>query len=446
MTLPTAFTLATDAQFRELSNFITPPRAGRVTALEGNGQVRVATDDPDGGDVLAWPLNGFAYAVDDVVYISFAVNNPESALVIGSKGATPTLDAYIRRSGDDELTGDWDIGEDRAIALETLQEALTSAGIVVQDDAGNVGLAVLDGGHYVVVGDDESAEGYSGFDAEGNVVLHLRYPTSHANAPIAGSEKRIGMVYVRNDGATNKGKMIYRVFDAGIARDVLTMYSSGYTELLSRLGIGTSPSAGLHLVTTDGGVAVIIDASGTAYNATSGLARFIDDTDREIVIGGLGMFRRDVDADNGDLRFNFLGYNGGATRYRDFKVYDGKGNLIFVVDGSEAAIGIGQSAPQGTIHADGFMYEKKTSIDGTKQVIIANGTGDVTQILTGFFTLSDGSSGVSNAISMTPAPSTFPIAVGGSTWTLTLATNGEFSVQRTSGSGTATMTFMLTWI
>ena len=82
MTLPTALTLATDAQFRELSNFITPPRAGRITALEGNGQVRVATDDPDGGDVLAWPLNGFAYAVDDVVYITFGVNNPESALVI----------------------------------------------------------------------------------------------------------------------------------------------------------------------------------------------------------------------------------------------------------------------------------------------------------------------------------------------------------------------------
>lgn len=154
MTISTAFALATDAQFRELSNFITPPRAGRVTALEGNGQVRVATDDPDGGDVLAWPLNGFAYAVDDVVYIAFAVNNPESALVIGSKGATPTLDAYVRRNGADVLTGDWDIGEDRRLLLEALQ-ARAGEGLVFATDEGTTRLQLRDDGSFVRQADSQ---------------------------------------------------------------------------------------------------------------------------------------------------------------------------------------------------------------------------------------------------------------------------------------------------
>lgn len=99
--------------------------------------------------------------------------------------------------------------------------------------------------------------------------------------------------------------------------------------------------AALYVQQDGSGVALLVDAVGTAYNATTGLARFVDDTDREVVIGGLGMFRRDFDNDTGDLRFNFLGYNGGVTRYRDFKVYDGKGNLLLLVDGSTGVISVG---------------------------------------------------------------------------------------------------------
>ena len=81
--------LATDGRFREAAGFPSPPRAGVVTAIEASGQVRVAMDDPDGGDVLAWPLNGFTYAVDDVVYVAFAANSPDGGVVIGSKAPSP---------------------------------------------------------------------------------------------------------------------------------------------------------------------------------------------------------------------------------------------------------------------------------------------------------------------------------------------------------------------
>lgn len=355
MTIPTAYTLATDAQFRELSNFITPPRAGRVTALEGSGQVRVATDDPDGGDVLAWPLNGFAYAVDDVVYITFAVNNPESALVIGSKGATPTLDAYLRRSGEDELTADWDIGEDRAIQAEKLA-ARDGEGLGLYDDGGNRGLHVADGGD-VTVDNDLTVEDRVTANGDGvNAHQFLNNPG------VSAAVHEIARFYRFASGAGNAG------------------FSAGYY------------------------------ANGSAAQYTYLYAP-------------------------GALPLAFATFDGGLSV------------KVIILPGGD--VGIGTLSPQGLLHlvqgSGNMMFEVKSNIVGTKQVIIANGTGDVTQMLTGFFVLSDGTSGVANGFAMIPTD-TYAIAVGGSTWTLTVAANGEFSVQRTAGSGSATMTFMITWI
>lgn len=155
MTLSTNFELANNSEFRLLSNFSTPPRPGRITALEGNGQVRVTTDDPDGGDVLAWPLNGFQYAVNDVVYLAFALNNPDSAIVIGSKAPLPKLDAgvlpkpYVPVDGTAPLTADWDIGEDRRIQTEALR-ARDNEGLQLEDDGGNLGVFIADGGNVAI--------------------------------------------------------------------------------------------------------------------------------------------------------------------------------------------------------------------------------------------------------------------------------------------------------
>ena len=99
----------------------------------------------------------------------------------------------------------------------------------------------------------------------------------------------------------------------------------------------------------------------------------------------------------------------------------------------------------GLLVGEGFKYIKLTGIVATKQVIIANATGDVTQVVFYLFTLSDGTTGVANAVQLAPG-GTDAIAVGGSTWTVTCAANGELSVIRTAGAGTATMTFLITWI
>jgi hypothetical protein len=161
MTIPNSFELAHDSEFRLLANFTTPPRAGRITVLEPSGQVRVATDDPDGGDVLAWPLNGFTYAVDDVVYIAFAANSPDTAIVIGAKAPLPTLEpavyshdhdsAYVKQDGTTTLDADWDIGEDRRIKAEALR-ARDGEGLRLEDDAGILGIFLEDGGQVGVGG------------------------------------------------------------------------------------------------------------------------------------------------------------------------------------------------------------------------------------------------------------------------------------------------------
>ena len=154
MTLSQAYLLANDSEFRVLAGFTSPPRAATVTALEPSGQLRLALDDADGADVLAWPLNGFVYGVGDVVYVLFAANSPESAIVLGAKAPLPTLDGavfahdhvdYLARDGSTPLTADWDIGDGRKLSAATLA-ARDDNGLVVQDNAGNTGATFHDGG------------------------------------------------------------------------------------------------------------------------------------------------------------------------------------------------------------------------------------------------------------------------------------------------------------
>ncbi|MEX1021375.1 MAG: hypothetical protein WDZ49_17070 [Litorilinea sp.] len=161
MSLPNGFDLATDAAFRLVAGFTEPPKAGRVLAIEANGQARIELDDADGGEVLAWPLNGFGYAVNDVVYVLFAANAPESGIILGSIAPAPTLPGaviddhgdipglsdddhtqYVQlagRSGGQVLRGGTASGDD--LTLESTSHA-TKGDVLLQPNGGGLGVGV----------------------------------------------------------------------------------------------------------------------------------------------------------------------------------------------------------------------------------------------------------------------------------------------------------------
>ena len=93
------YELANDSQFRDYARFSLPPRPGQVKSKLGSGAYTVEVDDQDGGTVTAWPLNAFVYAVDDIVYIAYAANTSDTAIILGSHTPPPDL-AVVDITGD----------------------------------------------------------------------------------------------------------------------------------------------------------------------------------------------------------------------------------------------------------------------------------------------------------------------------------------------------------
>ena len=98
--------------------------------------------------------------------------------------------------------------------------------------------------------------------------------------------------------------------------------------------------------------------------------------------------------------------------------------------------------------APSFMAAKFTAIT-TAQTVIANGSGDVTLVLSGTFTVSDGAGNVAGGVITATAPSgTFNLYDDGGTNTLQLAiaADGSVTVARTAGSRTYACNLNLNWM
>jgi hypothetical protein len=119
---------------------------------------------------------------------------------------------------------------------------------------------------------------------------------------------------------------------------------------------------------------------------------------------------------------------------------------------SDANTGLGWAttshmvAVSNSLPAAGWV--RLSGVVGTAVTIIADGVGDVTLVLSGTFTVSDGAGNVAGGVITATAPSgTFNLYDDGGTNTLKLqiAANGAVTVQRTAGSRTYSVTLNLTW-
>jgi hypothetical protein len=259
MSLDQVFTLAHDSEFRTLVSFSGPPRAGRVLALEPSGQVRIEMDDPDGGDVLAWPLNGATYAVDDIVYCLLAANAPDSAIVIGAKGSSPAF-APLRAS------------EVRAV---------DASGLRLVDEAGSLGVAVAVGGQVGIGTADPD-----GFEVDA-AVSETAQGRDNVRLGVSGGTPR---VLLENAGYTqwqvDNHSGNFRFFTPGLVHL--------YLSEAGQVGLGTqSPRGKLH--SADGLASLLFWSNGAVGN-----------TPLAIVPDGTG----DV---SGRLLFFYVVDNGGAS-------------------------------------------------------------------------------------------------------------------------------------
>jgi len=88
---------------------------------------------------------------------------------------------------------------------------------------------------------------------------------------------------------------------------------------------------GLHVAN---GLGALFGPSG------SGASTYISADDENTINGGYGL-----DTDTADLWVNYRGYQNGTSRFRDFRVGNGKNGVIAFFDGSTGNVGIGTTGP-----------------------------------------------------------------------------------------------------
>ena len=133
-------------------------------------------------------------------------------------------------------------------------------------------------------------------------------------------------------------------------------------------------------VTSVDSVGIITAQAGIDIGVSGGGANtFIDNIEN----GHLNLINSGRQANNGRVRINKTNSASGDTTYfRDFEVYDGKDNLVLLVDGSSGKVGIGSDNPDAFLVVQGDSNDSDApSIrlkDGsdTREVSITNTSGD----------------------------------------------------------------------
>ena len=204
--------------------------------------------------------------------------------------------------------------------------------------SGNVGIGTTDPGNKLTIasgtggGSAPDSRTLLHIDKDGEAYISINSPAGSFNGirlNIAGTPTAFVELYdnAAQGKKLNIGTVDARdlVFDTG-NQPKMTILSGG------NVGIGTTdPTLGLHVAN---GLGALFGPSG------SGASTYISASDENTINGGYGL-----DTDTADLWVNYKGYQNGTSRFRDFRVGNGKTGVVAFFDGSSGNVGIGNTAP-----------------------------------------------------------------------------------------------------
>ena len=198
-------------------------------------------------------------------------------------------------------------------------------------------------GDIVHIRDNEGATGTNSFGG-------IKFSSSPGHDPHIGKRNAgsTGFFAIKNSSATE-------VFTIDLA--------------VGKVGIGeTNPTMGLH----------VADTKGALFGPTTGASMYVSPDHENTLNGGYG-----INTDTGDLWVNYRGYQNGTSKFRDFRVGNGKEGLIAFFGGSTNRVGIGTASPAHPLHItkelagyQAYFNNDNGSAQGIKVRIKSNDSGN----------------------------------------------------------------------
>jgi len=178
-------------------------------------------------------------------------------------------------------------------------------------------------------------------------------------------------------GTDSPDSLLHIESTANTSTPILTIENDNAIKMtlgVVRSAAGTSPDTSF--IAYDGSLRFIpgsgsatekltLDSSGNATFAstvTAGTYKTSGSLTGIVITGQEIYANEDYNGNDGAIRLNRFGYQGGQTKFRDVVIYDGKGTIVAKVDGSEGRVGIGVTSPTAKLHVQNNVVSEPLAL------------------------------------------------------------------------------------